>query len=265
MIDPDAIALQRANLESNISIKEVPLMIDISPYNLTDDKEYKKFIKDVKGVVRKSFEYRQFINYLRENMNMDKCAFLYRVSNAEGFDIKIEIHHYPFSLEDIVEIVVRKRSFYQEDMSVFMVAKEVMSLHYKMMIGLIPLSETVHELNHNHRLFIPVDKVMGRYKLFVEAYKQFITPEQLETLSRIEEYTMKHSDINDTTIIEQNRLTYNTMPSEYQLPQFGNINENMVKRLEDIKSNNYLLPIANDIIENTKQEVICPLIFHDNN
>ena len=113
-------------------------------------------------------------------MDMDKCAFLYGVSNHEGFDIKIEIHHYPFSLEDIVEIVVRKRQFYQEDMSAFMVAKEVMSLHYKLMIGLIPLSETVHELNHNHRIFIPIDKLMGRYRLFVEAYKQFITPEQLE-------------------------------------------------------------------------------------
>ena len=258
MIDPDAIALQRAKLDSNISIQEVPAMQEISPYNLMDEKEYKKFIKDVKAVVRKSFEYRQFINYLRDNMDMDKCAFLYKVSNSEGFDIKIEIHHYPFSLEDIVEIVARKRQFYQEDMSVFMVAKEVMSLHYKMMIGLIPLSETVHELNHNHRIFIPIDKVMGRYRLFVETYKQFILPEQLETLSRIEEYTMKHSDINDTTIIEQNRVTYRIDNPNYQLPQFGNINEDMVKRLETIKANNYLLPVAGEITD----KPICPVIFH---
>lgn len=261
MIDPDAIALQRANLEANINIKEIPTMQEMSPYNLMDEKDYKKFIKDVKGIVRKSYEYRQYINYLRDNMDMDKCAFLYGVSNHEGFDIKIEIHHYPFSLEDIVEIVVRKRQFYQEDMSAFMVAKEVMSLHYKLMIGLIPLSETVHELNHNHRIFIPIDKVMGRYRLFVEAYKQFITPEQLETLSRIEEYTMKHSDINDTTIIEQNRVTYRIDNPNYQLPQFGTINDDMVKRLEDIKSNNYLLPVAGEITEKPK-EIICPVIFH---
>jgi len=258
MIDPDAISIQRANLVSNIDINEVPTMKEISPYNLMDDKEYKKYIKDVKSVVRKSFEYRQFINYLRDNMDMDKCAFLYKVSNSEGFDIKIEIHHYPFSLEDIVEIVVRKRQFYQEDMSVFMTAKEVMSLHYKMMVGLIPLSETVHELNHNHRIFIPIDKVMGRYRLFVDTYRQFITPEQIETLSRIEEYTMKHSDINDTTIIEQNRITYNMYPEQYQLPQFGTISDTMVKRLEDIKSNNYLLPVAGEPVK----EITCPVIFH---
>lgn len=261
MIDPDAIALQRANLDSNINIQEIPTMEEISPYNLMNDKEYKKYVKDVKAVVRKSFEYRQFINYLRENMDMDKCAFLYKVSNHDGFDIKIEIHHYPFSLEDITEIVIRKRQFYQEDMSVFMVAKEIMSLHYKMMIGLIPLSETVHELNHNHRLFIPIDRVMGRYRLFVDTYKQFISPEQLETLSRIEEYTMKHSDINDTTIIEQNRVTYRIDNPDYQLPQFGTINDSMVKRLEDIKSNNYLLPVAGEVTEIT-DKVICPVIFH---
>ena len=261
MIDPDAISLQRANLDSNINIQEVPAMSDISPYNLMDEKEYKKFIKDIKGVIRKSFEYRQYINYLRDNMDMDRCAFLYKVSNNEGFDIKIEIHHYPFSLEDIVEIVCRKRQFYQEDMSVFMVAKEVMSLHYKMMVGLIPLSETVHELNHNHRLFIPIDRVMGRYRLFVETYKQFITPEQLETLSRIEEYTMKHSDINDSTIIEQNRVTYRIDNPNYQLPQFGNINEEMVKRLETIKANNYLLPVAGEVVNNVSK-IECPVIFH---
>jgi hypothetical protein len=261
MIDPDAIALQRANLDPNINIKEIPTMQEMSPYNLMDDKDYKKYIKDVKSVVRKSYEYRQYINYLRDNMDMDKCAFLYGVSNHDGFDIKIEIHHYPFSLEDIVEIVVRKRQFYQEDMSVFMVAKEVMSLHYKMMIGLIPLSETVHELNHNHRLFIPIDKVMGRYRLFVETYKQFITPEQLETLSRIEEYTMKHSDINDSTIIEQNRITYRIDNPNYQLPQFGTINDNMIQRLHDIKANNYLLPVAGEIVDNVSK-IECPVIFH---
>ena len=38
MIDPDAIALQRANLEANINIKEIPTMQEMSPYNLMDEK-----------------------------------------------------------------------------------------------------------------------------------------------------------------------------------------------------------------------------------
>ena len=79
------------------------------------------------------------------------------------FDIKIEIHHYPFSLRDIVEIVIRKREYYKESLSVQMTAKEVMMLHYKLIIGLIPLSQTVHELAHSSRLFVPSDKVLGRY------------------------------------------------------------------------------------------------------
>ena len=96
---------------------------------------------------------------------------------------------------------------YKESLEVQMVAKEVMECHYKLIVGLISLSETVHELAHSHRLFIPVDHVIGRYKIFVELYKPFIEPEMLETLERIEKYTLEHSEIEDTSIIEQHNVS----------------------------------------------------------
>ena len=131
MIDPDNIQIQQANLPDIIKIREIPTF-EFQVYNLEDDKEYEHYIKDIEIQVRRSFEYRQFIKYLRENMNMNKCAFLKGVSNEESFDIKIEIHHYPFTLRDIVEIVYRKRSYYNESITVQMVAKEAMQLHYKL-------------------------------------------------------------------------------------------------------------------------------------
>lgn len=265
MIDPDAIQIQRANLVDKISMEDIPEMEEVNPYNLEDDKEYAKYIKDVKYAVRKSFEYKSFINYLRENLDMDKCSFIKGVSNNEGFDIRIEIHHYPFSLEDIVEIVFKKRSYYKENISVWMVAKEVMSLHYKLIVGLIPLSETVHELTHKHRIFIPIDKIYGRYDLFVTYYKPFCTDEQLDTLNRIEEYSMKQSDILDTTIIEQNKVTFDIKQDNYALPQFQNITDDMFHRIEDIKNNNYLLPTVEDIKEIPKKELWCPIEIIDIN
>jgi len=254
MIDPDDVLITKEKLPSTINLVNVP-EFEYIVYDTNDEKEYERFIKDVESQVRRSFEYRQFIKYLRETMGMNKCAFLQNVSNEETFDIKIELHHYPFSLRDISDIVFRKRSYYKESTEIQMVAKEVMECHYKLIIGLIPLSETVHELAHSHRIFIPVDKVIGRYKLFVELYKPFIEPEMLETLERIEKYTIEHSEIEDTSIIDQNTVTYKINDKRYMLPDMNPITDQMTNRLETIKSNNYLLPVAND------KPVIKPLIF----
>lgn len=263
MLDPDSIQIQNSNLPDIIKIKQVPTF-DIQIYNLEDDKEYDTYVKDVEKEVRKSFEYRRFIKYLRENMDMNKCSFLKGVSNEETIDIKIEIHHYPFTLRDICEIVIRKRSYYNEPLFLQMTAKEVMILHYKLMIGLIPLSETVHELVHSGRLFIPVDHVMGRYQIFVEVYKPFCSPEQLETLERIEKYTEENSSILDTTILEQNNVSYNITDNKFMLPEFNQITNNMISQLDAIKANNYILPSINDNkMIGEKRKVVSAIYFDE--
>ena len=258
MIDPDDILITEEKLPSQIKLINIP-EFEYQVYDTTDEKEYEKYIKDVESQVRRSFEYRQFIKYLRETVGMNKCAFLQNVSNQETFDIKIELHHYPFSLRDIADIVFRKRAYYKESLEVQMVAKEVMECHYKLIVGLISLSETVHELAHSHRLFIPVDHVIGRYKLFVELYKPFIGPEMLETLERIEKYTLEHSEIEDTTVIEQNNVSYNIKDNRYALPDMNPITDQMFNRLETIKNNNYLLPVATEPPEIPKK-IIKPFI-----
>ena len=249
MIDPDGIITQSSNLSSIIEVtpnKIEPCEGEI--FCLDDEKDYEKYVKEIEGQVRRSFEYRNMINYLRENMNMNQCAFLKGVTNEETYGIKIEIYHYPFSLRDVVDIVVRKRKYYNESLDVQMVAKEVMMLHYKLMIGLIPLSETVHELAHSSRLFIPVDKVMGRYSLFVQYYKPFCDPEQLDTLERIEKYSEELTNpVLDTTIIEQNRVSYDIKDTSYQIPDMSTINTNMLEQLKRIKENNYMLPSVEEV------------------
>ena len=258
MIDPDDILITKEKLPDKINLINVP-EFEYVIYDVNDEKEYEKFIKDVETQVRRSFEYRQFIKYLRETVGMNKCAFLQNVSNEETFDIKIELHHYPFSLRDISDIVFRKRSYYKESLDIQMVAKEVMECHYKLIVGLISLSETVHELAHSHRLFIPVDHVIGRYKVFVELYKPFIEPEMIETLERIEKYTLEHAEIEDTSIIDQYKIEYNITDKRFALPDMNPINNQMINRLESIKQNNYILPVATDPPELPKK-IISPFI-----
>lgn len=253
MIDPDNIQILESNLPSRININSIPPFETVI-YDFNDDKDYKNFIKDTKNNIRRSFEYRQMIKYLRENMGMDKCAFIQNVSNNDTFDIKIEIHHYPFTLEDIVDIVFKKRTYYGESLEVQMLAKEVMMLHYKLLVGLISLSETVHELVHSSRLFIPIDAVLGRPLIFVEYYKPFCTSDQLEVLDRIVKYSEeKTSYLYNTTLLEENRVEYNIKDEQFKLPEFNRISENMIERMETIKQNNYLLPTVNDVpMDSTK-------------
>jgi hypothetical protein len=249
MIDPDGIQIQDIDLSDKISINMDEIEeCDIQVYSLDNDKEYERYIKDIETQVRMSDEYKSMIAYLRDNMNMNECAFLKGVSNKNDRSIKIEIHHYPFSLRDITEIVVRKRQYYREALDVQMVAKEIMELHYKLMVGLISLSQTVHELAHSSRIFVPTDKVLGRYDLFVQYYKPFCDPEQLEVLDRIEKYTEeKQSPVLNTNILNQNTVEYDIKDKTYVLPDSSNINKAMLSQLHNIKENNYILPNVEEL------------------
>lgn len=239
MIDPDQMQLAKINNNTEVTIDVVPES-DYVIWDFEDEKQLKKYFKAVERMVRSSFEYREFISYIKENFDMDRCAF---IKSEKGTEFKVEQHHYPFTLYDIVEIVYRKRVYYGELLDVEMVAKEVTMLHYKLIIGLIPLSKTAHQLHHDGKLFIPVDKVLGRYDAFVELYKEFMTTEQLETLSRIESYSENYTDIGTTSVLDANHITIQVNDSRYQPPKLDNLQTNMVNRLIEIKNNNYMLPI----------------------
>jgi hypothetical protein len=266
MIDPDSINILTSNLPSNIEINDVP-EFECEIYNMEDEKDYEKFISDCERLVRRSFEYKALLKYLRDNCGMNKCAYYKDITNAEDFSIKIEIHHYPFSLYDIVDAVTKKRKYYGEYISLEAVSKEVMLLHYRTMVGLIPLSETVHELFHNNKLFIPVDRVFGRYKLFVDYYSPFIDEKKLDALNRIEKYTAENSDILNTTILENNRIHYDIKDKQYALPDFNALSLSMNEQISLIKKNGYMLPSPQDVKDikeiEKKEKPICPIIFFE--
>ena len=88
--------------------KNIPPM-DVEDYDLFDDKEREKYITDLERHIRSSYEYRAMINYLREYMNMNSCAFIPNVTNETSRKIRIEIHHSPFTLRDICVTIMNKR------------------------------------------------------------------------------------------------------------------------------------------------------------
>lgn len=218
--------------------------VNTQVYDLMDEKDTKKYFADIERRVRQSFEYRKYVAYLRENFDMNKCSIYENVTNADSFNIKIHIHHEPITLFDIVVTVYNKRKFFHEDLSIFMVAKEVMYVHYCLMVGLIPLAETVHELVHNQYLFIPTTKVFGYYKEFIKQYNDFL-PEGLEaTLNEIEKASEDYE--NQLQVLEKHYIYLDTSEIQKQA-DLNKLEQNLRQRIYDIK-NGVTAPIQPDLI-----------------
>ena len=60
------------------------------------------------------------------------------------------------------------------------IADEAMELHYRNMVGLIPLSKSIHEIIHStykkgtDKLYIPVNMVYGVFREFIKEYGEYI-------------------------------------------------------------------------------------------
>ena len=109
MISEDSMMTIQPNDVDIVKIpKDIPVM-DIEDYDLFDDKEREKYINDLERHVRSSYEYRNMVQYLREYMNMNSCAFIPNVTNEVNRKIKIELHHSPFTLRDICVTILNKR------------------------------------------------------------------------------------------------------------------------------------------------------------
>lgn len=132
------------------------------------------FIKNVEKMVRGSLEYRKYIGFLKTNLNLTKCRFLENVDVSKLKKTHIEMHHYPFTLYDIVEIVTDKVDAEGGILNELVVAEEVMKLHFENKIGLVPLTITVHQLVHEGQLFVPSTFIHGEYKKFMKEYDEYI-------------------------------------------------------------------------------------------
>ena len=218
-----------------IKIPENVPDFEFEDYDLMDDKDREKYIADLERHVRSSFEYRQMVQYLREYMNMNSCAFIPNISNETSRRVRIEIHHSPFTLRDICCVILNKRMKNGEMLTIESVGYEVMFVHYSLMVGLIPLSETVHELVHTQYLFVPTNKVYGYYKAFVQTYYNYIDPELLNKLDELEKLTIAGT-YNDTykQVLEKKYITID-MEGNNQFEKLHELQDMLKQRLSDIK------------------------------
>ena len=212
-----------------------PPYFDKMPYDLLEEKSFKKYMTDLERSVRNSFEYRELISYLKNTEGMDICSFLDNVTSRDNSRVKIEIHHSPLTLYDICLAVFRKRQQRKESTNIEAVAQEVMYLHYIGWVGLIPLSSMVHDMVHNQYLFVPTDKVRGNYKAFVDNYYNFIDPDTLDSLDAAETATQEYN--NKQMELFNNHKIYLNIDGSYGLPRQDEMASLLKDRISEIKSN----------------------------
>ena len=171
-----------------------------------------KIIKNIERVVRDSYEYQLFILLCKNVLNMDHSTYFSNFSLENGFGL--EIHHSPFTLYDLVETVCYKHlkinNGWFDDMEV---AEEVMRLHFRQMVGLMPVDPTSHELIHSQSLIVHPSIPQGDWEKFIEESRDYLSAElklKIEEIkilknSKIEEYPeiLKQK----TVIIENNKIT----------------------------------------------------------
>ncbi len=61
------------------------------------DKDKVKIIKRVERIIRRSMEYKDYIKYLRDYVDIDNCSFFEKISKEEVKRTRIEINHEPFT------------------------------------------------------------------------------------------------------------------------------------------------------------------------
>ena len=263
MNDIEVVQNQQSFEKSNIlNIEDI--VYDIEDYDLFNEKDFKKYINDIEKIVRQSREYKTFIQYLRNFMNMNHSLFMPNVSNIDTTKIKIELHHTPFTLYDIVMTIFNKRKDNDEPLSCFLVAKEVCYIHYFLYVGLIPLSKTEHKLVHNQSLFVPIDKVLGRYDRFIEMYDKYIPEDAMARYNTYKEMTNNYNFYQNTqilnlnpTYIQHNRNNYLGSYNSAELQNIFNISQNIL----DTKKNKQKSIIDSRYDSITKQELIKPVVY----
>lgn len=143
--------------------------------NFDDEKELVRFIKKCESIIRGNDLYKNLITYIKTELSVKTCSIL---SNIDTSSNNIEIHHNVLTLFDVVKIIIEyhiKNNIYFNSLSISL---EVLKIHYRNILSLIPLSTTIHEYVHTHNISFPSKACLGDLLTFYNEYNQYMTEEQ---------------------------------------------------------------------------------------
>ncbi len=176
-------------------------MIDSSAVN-------DKLIKNIEKICRNSYEYKQYINYLKDELDLKTCTIIDTI-NINDLYVGLEFHHTPFTLYDICKIVTDYLLDKNEKMLMIDIAEQVMREHYEGNVGLVPLTSVAHELVHSGAIIVPLNKVHGNWVKFMEKYQKYIDEETNNKLTDLMQLDNEAIKNKNKVKLEKNILDYN--------------------------------------------------------
>lgn len=213
------------NLISKVNEKNVEITVKDEVYyyvpfnknevNLSDEKVRVKFIKSTEKLVRNSTHYKEYINYLKSDLKLDRCAVFGNIQSDKKKKTKIEMHHGPiFTLYDYVEIVLNKRLKTKDydNLNTFNIAHEVLDLHRRKLVQTVMLSESVHQSMDNPKYapFITFEQTFGDLVTFIQEYHEYFTMRNINSLRKyLTDYNKKLNEKDLINIFEHNIVKYN--------------------------------------------------------
>lgn len=154
-------------------------------YNFANSKDKDRWINACERIVRSSYEYKHLIDMLKTVRGMKHCSFFPSFSRDKypRAKFRIEVHHEPFTLYSIIDVVLNDWLMRDQVPDMFQIAEEVMELHYRGLVGLIPVSLTVHQAIHKGKVIVPLQMIDERWYKFIDEYSN-----SLEELPKIVEF-----------------------------------------------------------------------------
>ena len=192
------------------------------PVLLVTDKDRAAFIKSIEKMVRNSYEYKEYIEYLVNSQQMNVCSAFGNVAKDLARNIRLEIHHEPFTLFDVAFIVLTKFLRNEKALDIYAIAEEVMEIHFKGRVGLLPLSKTVHELVHVGKVFLPLQYLDEGYMQFYHDYKMYI-PESLTEILKKKIEISKTFNFKSNSVLQKKYIyikneKYDSIPDKIIIP-----------------------------------------------
>lgn len=166
---------------------------------------YVHFIKGCEKLVRTNDRYKKYISYLKGEIKLNKCQVLKDVTDDD--DVTIEMHHTPFTLFDVCAIVTEYFLYKKWKISTFRIANQVLDEHQENRIGVVMLSETVHEAVHNGTIIITYPMIYGDLKAFIKKYNDVISNQYREKINKLIDVSLLR-DPDDFGVLDLNPNIY---------------------------------------------------------
>lgn len=174
--------------------------------NLSDKNVRDRFIKSIERRVRRSKLYKAYINYLKNDLKLDRCAVFGNIQSDKKSKTKIEMHHGPvFTLYDYVSIVLNKylHENAENKLNTFDIAAEVLELHRRKLVQTVMLSEAAHKSMDNPKTapFLTIEQTFGNLFGFIEEYGKYFSSKNIYDLKNYFDnykYNLDHNIINST-------------------------------------------------------------------